>query len=129
MLNVLPPNENDALATAEIAAIKNWIAGGAPWPETKAPAVVAAPAASLAALDPWNAKSTGGVVVPTSGGLSDDWTNRTYQPSDIWAYLPLRRANVIGAIHWAMKAALIDRGRIAAHHAVDGRATRRWQIH
>jgi mono/diheme cytochrome c family protein len=83
----MPPDDKDALSPSEIEAIRRWIAGGAPWAETKTPPVQAA---SLAGLDPWNTKSIGGVVVPTSGGLSDDWTNRTYQPSDIWAYLPLR---------------------------------------
>jgi hypothetical protein len=84
----MPPDEKESLSPAQIEAVRHWIAGGAPWAETKTPPT---PAASLAGLDPWNTKSPGGVVVPTSGGLSDDWTNRTYQPSDIWAYLPLRR--------------------------------------
>ena len=32
-----------------------------------------------------------GETVRTSGGQSDDWTNRSYKPSDLWAYRPLRR--------------------------------------
>ncbi len=30
------------------------------------------------------------VTVPTSGGQSDDWTNRSYQPADLWALRPLQ---------------------------------------
>ncbi|MEZ6059630.1 MAG: DUF1549 and DUF1553 domain-containing protein [Planctomycetaceae bacterium] len=34
-------------------------------------------------------KNTEGVTVATSGGLSPDWTNRRYDPKDLWAYHPL----------------------------------------
>ncbi|MEE3283739.1 MAG: hypothetical protein VX311_04070, partial [Planctomycetota bacterium] len=32
-----------------------------------------------------------GETVLTSGGQSDAWTNRRYQPAHLWAYRPLRR--------------------------------------
>ena len=28
-------------------------------------------------------------MVPTSGGLGDDWTNRRYKPEHLWAYRPI----------------------------------------
>ncbi len=37
----------------------------------------------------WSAED--GVSVATSGGLSDDWTNRKYKPESLWAYQPLRK--------------------------------------
>nr|MCS5604221.1 DUF1549 domain-containing protein [Alphaproteobacteria bacterium] len=30
-----------------------------------------------------------GMLVETSGGLSDDWTYRRYQPQDVWAFQPV----------------------------------------
>jgi hypothetical protein len=33
-----------------------------------------------------------GVTVATSGGRSPEWTNRRYQPEDLWAYRPIRRS-------------------------------------
>ena len=32
-----------------------------------------------------------GVIVETSGGTSDDWTYRRYQPGDIWAFKPVQK--------------------------------------
>ena len=37
------------------------------------------------------AHSTEGVIVKTSGGLSEDWTYRRYKPEDVWAYQPVRK--------------------------------------
>ena len=35
-----------------------------------------------------------GVRVRTSGGLSDSWTNRNYDPEGLWAYQPLQEVAV-----------------------------------
>ncbi|MDA1231480.1 MAG: DUF1549 and DUF1553 domain-containing protein [Planctomycetota bacterium] len=32
-----------------------------------------------------------GVIVATSGGTSQDWTNRRYKPEDLWAFQPLKK--------------------------------------
>ena len=32
-----------------------------------------------------------GVLVTTSGVLSDEWNNREYKPGDPWAYQPITR--------------------------------------
>ena len=76
----MPPKENDRLSAEEVAAVRQWIAGGAPWPS-------AARRAELAQDAAWNAAS--GVVAPTSGGLSPEWTNRKYAPAGLWAYQPI----------------------------------------
>jgi hypothetical protein len=81
---VMPPKENAALDEQQTAALKTWIASGAPWDEV--PAQLTAPADGWSNLD--------GVLVATSGGLSDSWTNRRYAPDDIWAYQPVRRQSV-----------------------------------
>jgi hypothetical protein len=73
---VMPPKENDRLSAAEVEAVRKWIAAGAPWPDRKPTA------------------KAGGVTVKTSGGLSPEWSNRTYDPADLWAYQPVRRPAV-----------------------------------
>jgi mono/diheme cytochrome c family protein/cytochrome c553 len=76
----MPPKENDKLTDNEVSAIRAWVDGGAPWPT----------ADRIAELV--QAAKPNGVTVKTSGGLAADWTNRTYQPEDLWAYQPLKPA-------------------------------------
>jgi mono/diheme cytochrome c family protein len=84
--SAMPPKENDALSKEQIAYIKDWIAGGAPWPDEKR-------VAELLKLggDKWSAK--GGVVLDV-GGLSPEWAGRGYKPEDLWAYQPLKKPPV-----------------------------------
>jgi mono/diheme cytochrome c family protein len=77
----MPPKENDRLTDEQIAYVRDWIAGGAPWPDE------ARIAELLAAGDPWSTAE--GVLVTTSGGLTDEWTNRRYKPENLWEYQPL----------------------------------------
>ncbi len=79
----MPPKENDKLSAEQVAYIKDWIAGGAPWPDAKRITAL------LKQEDPWVVG--GGVQVQTSGGLSEDWTNRKYDPKNLWAYQPVKR--------------------------------------
>ena len=79
----MPPKENDKLSAKEITYIKDWISGGAPWPDEKRIAAI------LKEADPWG--EADGVLVKTSGGLSEDWTNRKYAPENLWAYQPIKR--------------------------------------
>ncbi|WP_145363574.1 PSD1 and planctomycete cytochrome C domain-containing protein [Stratiformator vulcanicus] len=80
----MPPKENDRLSVEQIAAIERWIREGAVWPN--------ADIQKRIVEDSWKSESSDqGVIVATSGGLSDDWTYRRYQPKDLWAYQP--RAN------------------------------------
>ena len=78
----MPPKEDDRLSDADLKAVREWIDGGAPWPS----------AARVAEIV--RAAKPAGVTVKTSGGLSPDWTNRTYKPEDLWAYQPLVRPAV-----------------------------------
>ena len=80
----MPPKENDKLTPAEITACATWIDGGAPWPSAERVAELV------------KATKPAGVTVKTSGGLSDDWTNRAYDPANLWAYQPLTRPDVPG---------------------------------
>ncbi len=79
----MPPKENDKLSPEQVDRIHRWIDAGAPWPD-------------LEAIDRYrdeawsNGSTSGGVSVPTSGGLSDEWTRRRYRPEDLWAFMPLR---------------------------------------
>ncbi|HAA69991.1 MAG TPA: hypothetical protein DCE55_12690, partial [Planctomycetaceae bacterium] len=79
----MPPKANDRLSRAQVTSIATWISAGAPWPG----------AARLASLlkqpNPWADED--GVRVKTSGGLSADWTNRTYAPQDLWSWKPIQR--------------------------------------
>jgi len=80
----MPPKERNKLTKAETEVLRKWIAGGAPWGVEN---VRAKPASGG-----WDAKN--GVTVATSGGLSEEWTNRKYRPEDLWAYRPIRRITV-----------------------------------
>ncbi|MFM9168069.1 MAG: DUF1549 domain-containing protein, partial [Verrucomicrobiota bacterium] len=80
----MPPKEADKLYEKQVSWIKEWIAGGAPWPEaSRAQAIAQANEAKWSAED--------GTVMKTSGGLSPEWTNRKYKPADMWAYQPVKK--------------------------------------
>jgi hypothetical protein len=79
----MPPKENDKLSAEQVKYIKDWIAGGAPWPDATQLAKL------LKQKNPW--ATEGGVLVKTSGGLDEGWTNRKYDPEKLWAYQPVRK--------------------------------------
>jgi hypothetical protein len=80
----MPPKEADKLYAKQVSWIKEWIAGGAPWPEaSRVHAIAQANEAKWSAED--------GTVMKTSGGLSPEWTNRKYKPEDMWAYQPVNK--------------------------------------
>lgn len=72
----MPPKESERLTTEEQNWLRQWIDAGAPWPDEK----------RIAEIQNRYAR---GMVVDTSGGLSDDWNRRRYQPEDLWAWRPL----------------------------------------
>jgi len=78
--NDMPPKENDRLSAKQIAAVQDWIAAEAPWPD-------AARRKHLMATD---IVSCVGVRLYTIGGSSAAWTQRLYKAEDLWAYQPLR---------------------------------------
>ncbi len=80
----MPPKEADRFTAEQIALVEEWIDAGAPWPnEQKSAAIRAAESKKKVTED--------GVIVPTSGGLGDEWTFRRYQPEDIWAFQPVEK--------------------------------------
>jgi mono/diheme cytochrome c family protein len=87
----MPPEDADQLSETEVTAIRDWIAGGAPWVDVANDLAKPVPAEKDSSA-PWNAAdSKEGIEVATSGGQSDSWTHRKYQVADVWAYQPLRR--------------------------------------
>lgn len=80
----MPPKEADQLTAPQLTWIKEWITGGAPWPdEAKRNAV------AKAAADKWSAED--GITVKVAGALSPEWANRRYKPESLWGYQPVKK--------------------------------------
>lgn len=82
----MPPKEAERLTQEQQWWIRDWISEGAPWPDETRVAEI-------------QGKYAEGVIVETSGGLSDDWTNRRYKPEHLWAYQPLSVGDVPTSAH------------------------------
>ncbi|MCB1091946.1 MAG: hypothetical protein KDL87_10465, partial [Verrucomicrobiae bacterium] len=80
----MPPKQNDRLTQEQIGWLEQWIKDGAPWPDEKAQA-------AIRLAESKKTETAEGIIVATSGGLSDDWTYRRYQPEDLWAFRPVVR--------------------------------------
>jgi len=80
----MPPKENDRLSPEQVGWIRKWIKLGAPWPDQ---------ATRKKYLDEERTKplTDEGILVKTSGGLSDEWTYRRYKPEDMWAFQTLKK--------------------------------------
>ena len=79
----MPPKDNDKLNPDQISYIKQWINAGSIWPNSKRIMAI------LKESNPWGEAS--GLQVKTSGGLDDTWTNRRYDPADLWSYQLVKR--------------------------------------
>ena len=88
----MPPKENDRLTEKQIAQVRRWIKLGAPWPneELQKKYVLA---------ERSKERTEDGVILKTSGGLSEDWTYRRYKDEDVWAFQPVRKLAVSQGIH------------------------------
>ena len=86
----MPPKENDRLTAEQILWFREWIELGAPWPEEKVQE-------KIKRAERTQIETDEGIIVSTSGGLSDDWTYRRYKPEDLWAFLPIKKPIVRGA--------------------------------
>ena len=82
----MPPKEAELLTREQTWLIRDWINEGAPWPDDTRVAEI-------------QHKYAEGVIVETSGGLSDDWTNRRYESKHLWAYRPLNVEEVPESAH------------------------------
>ena len=74
----MPPKDADALKEKEREWIREWINGGAPWPEGEVKEAILKESDRLLAND--------GIQVKTSKALDEEWANRRYKPEDLWAY-------------------------------------------
>lgn len=111
----MPPKEAEKLTEEETWWVRDWINAGAPWPDDE----------RVAELQQQYAE---GVQVPTSGGLSDDWTNRRYNPEHLWAYQPLQVTEPPPGKHpidWFIDRQLEERGIEAAEDATPSELVRR----
>ena len=79
----MPPKENDRLTKEQIATIERWIKAGAPWPDEATQTRYRDEANKMAVTDE-------GIRFTTSGGTSEEWTNRRYKPDDLWAFQPVQ---------------------------------------
>ena len=75
----MPPKDGDKLTAVDIQIIEEWIANGAPWPDS---------AKTQAILAEGNWRYGNRMKVATSGGLSDHWDHRSYDVNHLWAYFP-----------------------------------------
>ena len=79
----MPPKENDRLSDEQIEWVRKWIQLGAPWPKPEIQKKYLLKERSKPVTEE-------GILVKTSGGLSDEWTFRRYNRKDIWAFQPLK---------------------------------------
>jgi len=85
----MPPKETDRLYEEQLGWIRDWIAAGAPWPDEASVKSIATTYAKA-----WEAED--GIIVKTAGGLSEEWSNRRYQPEGLWGYQAVRMAEPEG---------------------------------
>jgi len=83
----MPPKENDRLSGEQVSKLRDWINAGAPWPDDDTQKRYVAEALQ-------QERTADGVLVRTSGGTSDEWTNRRYKEADLWAYQRVREVVV-----------------------------------
>lgn len=83
----MPPKEPDKLYAEQIGWIKDWIAGGAPWPDEKRVKEIA-----QANSEQWAAED--GIIVKVKGALSAEWANRRYKPESLWGYQPVKKPEI-----------------------------------
>ena len=76
----MPPKENDRLTEVETEHIRKWITDGMVWPTDDEQQAIREREWAVLENDE-------GVIIPTSGGLADEWTYRRYKPEDVWACL------------------------------------------
>ena len=76
----MPPKKSERLSPDEISMVEKWVHAGAPWPSLKKQLAIQEVAKGQA-LD------EGFVRWKTSGGTSQEWTERQYEEKDLWAFV------------------------------------------
>jgi mono/diheme cytochrome c family protein len=88
----MPPKANDRLTDPQVALIEKWIAHGAVWPSLDKQKAFRE--------EEWaNTHTEDGEIMRTSGGQSDEWTYRRYQPEEIWAFQPVKKPEIPETFH------------------------------
>ena len=83
----MPPKENDRLTPEQCEWVRVWIEAGAPWPE--------ADRRSELRREDWSRLETeDGRIITTSGGQSEEWTYRRYDPQSVWAFQRVSKPDV-----------------------------------
>jgi len=75
--DAMPPKKADALSAVQVEWFKDWIKGGAPWPS-----------------DDLLEGNEEFVQMRTSGGQSEDWSNRRYEKDALWAFQKIQKVKV-----------------------------------
>ncbi|MEM8668991.1 MAG: PSD1 and planctomycete cytochrome C domain-containing protein [Planctomycetota bacterium] len=83
----MPPKENDRLTKQQTDWIRDWIRAGAPWPDEARQKQIQQKEWAVI-------ENEDGLLVTTSGGLSDEWTYRRYLQQDLWAFQPVVKSEV-----------------------------------
>jgi hypothetical protein len=110
----MPPKQSDQLTDREVAWLRAWIGDGAPWPDD----------ATVARIRKAGLGPADGVRVATSGGQSPEWTERRYDPADLWAFRPVKEPAVPGKAGHPVDA-FLNRKLAEAGLMPAGRADRR----
>ncbi|QEG00725.1 Planctomycete cytochrome C [Stieleria maiorica] len=79
----MPPKENDRLTEEQVDLFRRWIKSGAPWPDEETQQ-------RYRDEERTKKETKDGVLFTTSGGTSQQWTDRRYQKEDLWAWEPLK---------------------------------------
>jgi mono/diheme cytochrome c family protein len=88
--SAMPPKEAEKLTPQQLLWIRTWIEQNAPWPDADRIEEIRQQYA-----EEWNRDD--GVQVTTSGGLSEEWTKRSYEPEGLWAYQPVKKSQSVVA--------------------------------
>ena len=85
--SAMPPKEADKLSSQEIEFLKTWISAGAPWVDER----------RIGIIREKHRHSTG--IRVNVRGQSAAWSDREYDPANLWAYQPVVRPNVPDGVH------------------------------
>jgi len=77
--SAMAPKDADKPYKEQHDCLKDWITGGAPWPNESDFQAIAASNAKK-----WNTED--GMIVKTIGALSEAWADRRYKREGLWAY-------------------------------------------
>ena len=102
----MPPKSNDRLTAEQVRVVEAWVRSGAPWPDAETQQRYRDEEAER-----WETED--GVMVATSGGTSEAWTRRRYDPDDLWAFQKVQPRETVLPRDVADAAAIdffVDRG-------------------